>query len=53
MKAIVSSGYSDDSVLADPRKYGFKAFIEKPYRAQELREIIEKVLNNLQLRFLN
>lgn len=44
VKAIVSSGYSDDSVLADPRRYGFKAFVEKPYRAQELREITGKVL---------
>ncbi len=34
--AIVSSGYSDDPVMADPRKYGFTAVLPKPYVPAEL-----------------
>jgi two-component system, cell cycle sensor histidine kinase and response regulator CckA len=42
--AIVSSGYSDDFVMADYRKYGFDGVIAKPYRAEELSEVLAKVL---------
>ena len=42
--AIVSSGYSDDPVLADYRRYGFVAGIAKPFRADELSEVLAKVL---------
>jgi len=41
VKAIVSSGYSNDPVMAEYRKYGFRAVIVKPYRLDELsREVI-------------
>jgi two-component system cell cycle sensor histidine kinase/response regulator CckA len=43
--AIVSSGYSDDFVMADFRKYGFDGVIAKPYRAEELGEVLAKVLS--------
>lgn len=36
VKAIVSSGYSNDPVMAEYQKYGFAARVEKPYRLQEL-----------------
>ncbi len=42
--AIVSSGYSDDPVLAHYKDYGFKASIPKPYRMQELSEILSELL---------
>jgi two-component system, cell cycle sensor histidine kinase and response regulator CckA len=33
---IVSSGYSEDPVMADPGKFGFCGCIGKPYKKQEL-----------------
>jgi PAS domain S-box-containing protein len=46
VKAIVSSGYSDDAVLAGYQAPGFKAFLKKPYNVDELRETLERVLNS-------
>ena len=46
IKAIVSSGYSDDPVMSDPQKYGFKDVIPKPYIVEEMSEILNKVLKN-------
>ncbi len=43
IKAIVSSGYSDDAVVSDHRNYGFSARLTKPYNLQEL----SATLNNL------
>ncbi len=40
VKAIVSSGYSNDPVLANFREHGFKGVISKPYRIRELSEIL-------------
>ena len=45
VKAIVSSGYSDDFVMADFRKYGFDAGIAKPFRADELSDVLARVLS--------
>ncbi|MBN2156501.1 MAG: response regulator [Candidatus Lokiarchaeota archaeon] len=42
---IVSSGYSTDSVLAEFKKYGFAGMIAKPYRLEE----INQVLSNLKI----
>jgi DNA-binding NtrC family response regulator len=44
VKAIVSSGYSSDPMMADFRKYGFKGVIAKPYRAKEMSEILNQVM---------
>ena len=44
VRAIVSSGYSNDLVMSNLGKYGFKGVIAKPYRSQELREILQEVL---------
>lgn len=44
VKAIVSSGYSNDPVMADFRQYGFRGFIMKPYMLMELKKILEQVL---------
>ncbi|MBS3757724.1 MAG: PAS domain S-box protein [Desulfobacterales bacterium] len=41
VKAIVSSGYSNDPVMADFQLYGFKGAIKKPYMMQEMSEALE------------
>jgi CheY-like chemotaxis protein len=43
IKAIVSSGYSDDQVMADFQEYGFSEVIAKPYRLGELSKILQRV----------
>jgi CheY-like chemotaxis protein len=44
LKAIVSSGYSTDPVMADFRNYGFSGVVAKPYRLRELSEVLRTVL---------
>ncbi len=44
-KIIVSSGYSNDPVMSDYKKYGFSARIVKPFYFDVLKEIIAKILN--------
>jgi len=44
VKAIVSSGYSTDPVMADFRKYGFSGGVAKPYKLKELGETLYKVV---------
>ncbi|MDR4497309.1 MAG: ATP-binding protein [Candidatus Scalindua sp.] len=44
VKGIVSSGYSEDPIMADYKKHGFIAVLPKPYRIQELSKILLKVL---------
>ena len=44
VKAIVSSGYSRDPVMADHRKYGFVDVVTKPYKIQDLAEVLNRVL---------
>jgi len=43
VKAIVSSGYSDDPIMADFQKYGFSGVIAKPYKISELGKILHEV----------
>ena len=42
--AIISSGYSNDPVMANYRDYGFKDVIGKPFTAEKLSEVLWKVL---------
>jgi CheY-like chemotaxis protein len=44
VKAIVSSGYSSDPVMAEYARYGFAAVVAKPYRLEELNEVLQRVL---------
>ncbi len=44
-KAIVSSGYSNDPIMANYYEYGFKASVAKPYKIQELSSSVHKVLS--------
>jgi len=42
--AIVSSGYSDDPVLADYADYGFQGALPKPYKTFDLSEVLHRLL---------
>ncbi len=44
VKAIVSSGYSTDPIMANYEKHGFKAVVAKPFDLKELDNTIKKVL---------
>jgi len=44
IKAIVASGYSNDPVVTDFERYGFKGVIAKPYTAMELIKLLNEVL---------
>jgi PAS domain S-box-containing protein len=46
MKAIASSGYSDDAGVAGYQKQGFKSFLKKPYNIDELRDVLTRLLNS-------
>jgi len=45
VRAIVSSGYSNDPVLADFKKFGFCAVLTKPYKIETLSSLIAEVIN--------
>ncbi|MCK4837660.1 MAG: HAMP domain-containing protein [Desulfobulbaceae bacterium] len=44
-KVIVSSGYSNDPIMANFKDYGFCAAIVKPFLLQELSKVISKLTN--------
>jgi PAS domain S-box-containing protein len=44
VKAVVSSGYSTDPVLANYELYGFKGFIKKPFRIAALTKVLRDVI---------
>ncbi|MCL4503181.1 MAG: ATP-binding protein, partial [Deltaproteobacteria bacterium] len=46
IKAIVSSGYSDDPTMAEFAQTGFSGVITKPYRIAELSRVLNQVLAN-------
>ncbi|MGB9822801.1 response regulator [Thermodesulfovibrio sp.] len=43
VKAIISSGYSNDPAIADYEKLGFKGILNKPYTIDELKEALKKL----------
>lgn len=45
-RAIVSSGYADDPVMALYHNYGFKGVVAKPYTLNELKFAIEKAMTD-------
>jgi len=44
VRAVVSSGYSDDAAVAEYRAHGFRAVLRKPYTLHMLRDTIADVL---------
>ena len=46
VKAVVSSGYSTDPVMANFRERGFSAVLGKPYRPQEMSKVLQELLTS-------
>ncbi len=46
VKAIVSSGYSHDPIMADFRNYGFSGVIPKPYSFEKLGSTVRSLISN-------
>ncbi len=44
VKAIVSSGYSNDPIMADFKEYGFRGVIIKPYRIEGFSRTLHEVI---------
>lgn len=49
VKAIVSSGYANDPIMADYERFGFCGVVTKPYKIDELLKVINRVIENNQL----
>ena len=45
VKAIISSGYANDPVMASFAQHGFSGVIAKPYTLPRLREVLQRVLS--------
>ncbi len=46
VKAIVSSGYSDNPIMSQFEEYGFSGVIVKPYDLNELKKVLFTVVNS-------
>ncbi len=44
VKALVSSGYSNDKIMSHYERYGFAGVLAKPYTLDDLQRVITKVL---------
>lgn len=44
VKAIVSSGYSNDPIMAEYARWGFKGVVSKPFGISELSQVLKTVL---------
>ena len=45
VRAIVTSGYSSDPLLADFAEHGFAGRLEKPFSLERLKQTIDDILN--------
>ena len=48
VKAIVSSGYANDPIIADFERFGFCGVVAKPYKYSELNEVLRRVVEGKQ-----
>ena len=46
VKAIVSSGYSNDDVLSDYHNHGFLGVVEKPYTLSNVASVVDRVIKS-------
>jgi PAS domain S-box-containing protein len=45
VKALVSSGYSNDPIMSNFRRYGFQGVVKKPYRIQDMSDALRSVIS--------
>ena len=45
-KVIASSGHLEHPVMVDPKKFGFVSVLEKPYKLEALRHVIDSVVES-------
>jgi CheY-like chemotaxis protein len=45
-RVIVSSGYSNDDIMSDFKRFGFSAVIAKPYRIADLSRTVKSVIDS-------
>ncbi|MEW6236530.1 MAG: transporter substrate-binding domain-containing protein [Candidatus Omnitrophota bacterium] len=43
VRAVVSSGYSNDSIMAEYDRFGFSGVVSKPYKLEELSEVMRRL----------
>lgn len=46
VKAVVSTGYSNDPAVLDFRGYGFSGKLSKPYKINDLKKVLEHLIKN-------
>ena len=46
IKAVVSSGYANDPIMANFREYGFCGVAPKPFSLQDLSKLLQMILNS-------
>ena len=46
IKAVVSSGYASDPIVANYKDYGFSAVLPKPYSIEEVSRVMDDLLQN-------
>jgi PAS domain S-box-containing protein len=46
IKAIVSSGYSNDPIMAEYEQFGFSGVVAKPYTINQLSEVLSEVIGS-------
>ena len=45
IKAIVSSGYSNNPVMSDYKNYGFSGILSKPYTLSQLSKVLDQIVS--------
>ncbi len=45
VKALVSSGYANDPVMANYKEYGFCGVVPKPFMVEELNEVLSEIIS--------
>jgi CheY-like chemotaxis protein len=47
VKALISSGYANDPIMANYAQYGFSGVITKPYTVERLQQALQRALQDV------